>query len=120
MPERKAIAASDLALLDPGGAFRSRLAEDRAAVAALARKLRQAAPAARPRRLAEIELLAHRLAGAAGTFGHPAVSAAALELEDRIARWRKPAGSHARRGPVERGLAILAAALDDALRGEAR
>jgi HPt (histidine-containing phosphotransfer) domain-containing protein len=35
--------------------------------------------------MAKIEALAHRLAGAAGTFGYARVGAAALELESRLA-----------------------------------
>ncbi len=99
--------AADLALLDPDGTFAQRLAEDREALAALA--------AAPPdgEALAAIQLLAHRLAGAAGTFGHAAVSDAALDLEQSVVDLRN--------GRVEppaaaRRLAVLLAALDAALR----
>lgn len=75
---------ADLTLLDPDGAFSARLAEDHNVLGKLARGFRAASPARRDRFLAEIEVLAHRLAGAAGTFGHGAVSAAAFELEHCI------------------------------------
>jgi chemotaxis protein histidine kinase CheA len=112
--------AADLALLDPDGAFLSRLAEDRAALTALARGLWTASPRARRRRLAEIEVLAHRLGGAAGTFGYAAVSAAALDLEDRVPTGREVADPSECRSTVAPGLAGLASRLDDTLGIEPR
>jgi HPt (histidine-containing phosphotransfer) domain-containing protein len=109
------MAAADLALLDPEGAFLSRMAEDRAALAGLAGGLWKASPEARRRRLAEIEVLAHRLGGAAGTFGYEGVSAAALELEDRIAMWRQVADPSGCRVAIEGGLTGLARALEGAI-----
>ena len=127
MPEQSGMSAADLLLLDPDGTFPSRLAEDRAVLAGLAHGLWKAAAEAKQRRLAKIEALAHRLGGAAGTFGYEAVSAAALELEDRIATWRgaaDPAGSRSAieaRGAIdaqiEDGLAHLVKALDDVVEG---
>jgi len=127
MPEEGGLTAADLLLLDPDGSFPARLAEDRAVLAGLAHGLWLAAAEAKQRRLAKIEVLAHRLGGAAGTFGYEAVSAAALELEDCIATWREAAdpaeslsASEARGAiapQIEDGLAQLVKALDDALEG---
>jgi HPt (histidine-containing phosphotransfer) domain-containing protein len=70
-------------------AFATRLRRDRGAIAALERRLAADAPwdevAAR---LAAIESLAHRLAGAAGTFGRPLVGEAARRVERLAERWR--------------------------------
>jgi HPt (histidine-containing phosphotransfer) domain-containing protein len=109
MPE--AASAADLLLLDPDGTFPARLAEDRGALARLARGLRAASPARRDHSLAEIETLAHRLAGAAGTFGYGAVGDAALELEHAVAAARRQGG----RVTVDRSLAGLLSALNRAL-----
>jgi HPt (histidine-containing phosphotransfer) domain-containing protein len=106
---------ADLALLDPDGAFSARLADDCAALAELARGLRVASPVVRDRSLAEIEVLAHRLAGAAGTFGHNAVSAAALKLEHSIAAARQDSDPHENRAAVDRCLAGLRSALGHAV-----
>lgn len=105
--------AADLALLDPDGSFALRLAEDRAALGRLAGALDGTVPAGETRDgLAAIELIAHRLAGAAGTFGHAAVSAAALDLEDHVIALRKGAG---RPQAAALGFAGLLAALDRAV-----
>lgn len=105
--------AADLALLDPDGSFALRLAEDRAALGSLARVLDGTAAAGETRDgLAAIELIAHRLAGAAGTFGHAAVSAAALDLEAHVIAQRKGNG---RPRAAALGLAGLLAALDRAV-----
>ena len=111
MPEGRSITAAELALLDPDGAFSSRLAEDRKLLTELARGV-STAETGEPR-LAEIEVLAHRLGGAAGTFGHPAVSAAAFELEARIRVGRGGPGDSVK---IDDGLAVLVRALDEALR----
>jgi hypothetical protein len=73
-----------LALLDPDGAFPDRLRQDRAVLKTLCCRLRDGEGEARAL-LAAIATLAHRLAGAAGTFGYGAVGDAATELEDCIA-----------------------------------
>jgi HPt (histidine-containing phosphotransfer) domain-containing protein len=115
MPEERPITAAELALLDPDGAFSSRLVADREILSELARGLRRASAEARQRPLAEIEALAHRLGGAAGTFGYAAVSAAAFELEARIGVERGGARAHS--VGVDDGLAALVRALDEAIRG---
>jgi HPt (histidine-containing phosphotransfer) domain-containing protein len=115
MPEERSITAAELALLDPDGAFSSRLAADREVLTELARGLRTAAAEARQRRLAEIEALAHRLGGAAGTFGYAAVSAAAFELEARIGVERGGTGGQSVK--IDEGVAALVRALDEALKG---
>jgi len=72
-------AVNTTALLDIDGSFRRRLADDRATLAALERKLEQRGI----RVLAAVAVLAHRLAGAAGTFGHDGIGEAAALLEQR-------------------------------------
>ena len=105
--------AADLALLDPEGTFRARLAEDRDTLRELAGAVDDAARAeGRLDRIATIELVAHRLAGAAGTFGHAAVSSAAFDLEDGVIALRKGADN---RKSVALGLATLIDALDQAI-----
>lgn len=98
--------AADLALLDPDGSFRHRLASDLQILA------RFSAPALMPADLAEIELLAHRLAGAAGTFGFAEVSDAALALEDAAIEARAGSG---RLGRLASGLGRLRRALERAV-----
>ena len=109
MAEPKAPSAADLALLDPDGSFVGRLKTDRDALAKLASGLWATPLAARRKQLTEIEALAHRLAGAAGTFGYPGVGAAALELEGCVT-----AASHGpqHRSTIDAGLAGLRAALE--------
>jgi HPt (histidine-containing phosphotransfer) domain-containing protein len=114
MPEERSITAAELALLDPDGAFSSRLAEDRKVLTELARGLWTVAAEARQLRLAEIEALAHRLGGAAGTFGYAAISAAAFELEARIRVGRGGPGGHSVK--IDDGLTALVRALDEAFR----
>ncbi|MGN6304745.1 MAG: Hpt domain-containing protein [Mesorhizobium sp.] len=107
------LSAADLALLDPDGTFALRLTEDRTTLARLAGALDAMGPADEQTDcLAAIELVAHRLAGAAGTFGHAAVSSAALDLEDQVIALRKGADN---RSAVASGLAMLVGALDRAL-----
>jgi len=115
MPKERSFTAAELALLDPDGAFSSRLAADREILTKLARGLRTAVAEARKPPLAEIEALAHRLGGAAGTFGYAAVSAAAFELEARIGLERGEARGHS--VEIKDRLAALVGALDEALRG---
>lgn len=109
----EAASAADLALLDPDGTFALRLAADRTALRDLAGAFAEPTPAGgQSDRLADIERLAHRLAGAAGTFGHAAVSSAAIDLDDRMAGLRKGTGN---RQDAARALAALVAALDRAI-----
>lgn len=63
--------------------FVERTREDRAVIAAW----RTAGPPA----AAEVERLIHNLAGAAGTFGFPALNAAAARIDDHLAEGRRPA-----------------------------
>jgi HPt (histidine-containing phosphotransfer) domain-containing protein len=99
-----------LDLLDPDGAFRTRLAADRRALEQLAAGLWRLAPSARQQRLAAIESLAHGLAGAGGTFGFVAIGEAALALEDLLIEQRQGllAGEPA---AIDARLAALLAAL---------
>jgi DNA-binding response OmpR family regulator len=104
-------------LLDPDGSFRQRLSDDRAALSALANKLEQRGD----RVLAAVSVLAHRLAGAAGTFGRDEVGEAAALLEQR-AETVLAAGPQDRRRLVTlvRGdIANLIGLIDLALRGDA-
>ena len=114
MPEGRSITAAELALLDPDGTFSSRLAADRDVLTGLARDLWTAPAESRQRRLAEMEGLAHRLGGAAGTFGYLAVSDAAFELEARIAVRRGEGESPF--AEIEGRLAALLGTLEEALR----
>jgi HPt (histidine-containing phosphotransfer) domain-containing protein len=81
--------AEELQLLDPEGRFLARLAVDRRRLASLSRHLWRESPRNRQDRLGEIETLAHRLAGAAGTFGFAAVGEAALALDDVLIEQRQ-------------------------------
>lgn len=74
----------DLALLDPDGTFPARLAGDRDTLVGYADGLWALEAGALEERLKQIATLAHRLAGAAGTFGYRDVGDAALALEERI------------------------------------
>ena len=117
MTDEKWITAADLLLLDPDGTFPARLKGDRGVLTALARGLWKASAEARQGRLAKIEALAHRLGGAAGTFGHGAVSVAAFALEDCIAAGREATDPAKCRAAIEAALARLLRVLDDALTG---
>lgn len=75
-PERAA-----LALLDPDGSFIERLRQDRATLMALLKELADGG-SAKQAPLERLQTLAHRLAGAAGTFGHGQIGEAAISLED--------------------------------------
>jgi HPt (histidine-containing phosphotransfer) domain-containing protein len=64
---------ADLALLDPDGLFRGRLAHDRRVLA-------------RDRNdIARVRVVIHQLAGAAGTFGYAEIGDRAIALDDRLA-----------------------------------
>jgi HPt (histidine-containing phosphotransfer) domain-containing protein len=91
--------AADLALIDPDGQFRGRLAEDRARLARLAGAGSVAACGP----------ILHRLAGAAATFGYREVSEIAIRLDDALTGAAPP-------GSAAPDLAPLFAALDRALR----
>jgi HPt (histidine-containing phosphotransfer) domain-containing protein len=75
--------AEDLALLDPDGSFRLRLARDLEALVARDRENDTAD---------EIATLVHRLAGAAETFGHTAVGRIAVALDDAFILARETGG----------------------------
>ncbi len=64
---------ADLAILDPDGSFRTRLADDR-------HRLAGAGPD-------ELKVI-HRLAGAAATFGYAELGALAIALDDALAELR--------------------------------
>jgi HPt (histidine-containing phosphotransfer) domain-containing protein len=105
--------AEELQLLDPGGRFQARLAADRRRLAALSRDLWRQSPPVRQNRLEEIETLAHRLAGAAGTFGFVAVGEAALALEDVLIEQREGL-LRGERAALAARLVVLTEALDQA------
>lgn len=63
---------ADLALLDPDGLFRGRLAHDRRV---LSRHRND---------IAHVRVVIHRLAGAAGTFGYAGLGEIAVALDDRL------------------------------------
>ena len=65
--------AGDLALLDPDGLFRGRLAHDRRVLARDSNDI------------AHVRVVIHQLAGAAGTFGYAEIGDIALALDDRLA-----------------------------------
>jgi HPt (histidine-containing phosphotransfer) domain-containing protein len=104
--------AADLAVLDPDGSFVHRLRNDRDLLTRLATDLWAVSKSIRSERLAKIEELAHRLAGAAGTFGYAGVSAAALELESGVAARL----AQMDRAAVEASLVGLRAAIETSLR----
>lgn len=105
----------DLSLLDPDRTFPVRLAGDRDALSGLADGLWQLEEQASAVRLKQIARLAHRLAGAAGTFGHHNVSAAALFLEETILD-RKPDNDPCRwHVYVRQAMDALAGVLEEAL-----
>lgn len=106
----EAPSAADLALLDPDGTFVLRLTTDRARLQDLAGIIEETAPP--DDRLASLEVIAHRLGGAAGTFGHAGVSAAAIDLDNRVIDLRKGTGD---RQGVARALATLLQTLDRAI-----
>jgi HPt (histidine-containing phosphotransfer) domain-containing protein len=112
MPERRLPTPAELALLDPDGAFLGRLRDDGASLARLARGLWTATAAARRRRLIAIVDLAHRLGGAAGTFGYEEVGIAAQELEGIVAAFDRDAG----RCAIDSCLADLQVAIGEVLR----
>jgi HPt (histidine-containing phosphotransfer) domain-containing protein len=63
--------------------FRERALVDRTALSEIAALLEQRDDAAARRE--EVQQIAHRLAGAGGTFGYPEISASAAELDDLAA-----------------------------------
>jgi HPt (histidine-containing phosphotransfer) domain-containing protein len=105
----------DRALLDPDGIFPVRLAGDRAALIGDVGDLWTLEAEARELRLHKIATLAHRLAGAAGTFGYPAVSDAALALEEKILGRQPGKNPSAWRNAVQRDIDALLGTLDDSL-----
>jgi chemotaxis protein histidine kinase CheA len=105
----------DLAALDPDGTFPARLAGDRTALFDAARDLWDLEAEPQETRLKQIATLAHRLGGAAGTFGFGAIGGAALALEDTIVDPqpdRKPAR---RRAAITSAIGTLLRELDAGL-----
>jgi len=132
MPELPAAAAAQLAaqLAELGEEFQrslpARVGQIEAAVMALGERLGEGADGegggcgeSSEAALRELSAAAHRLAGAAGTFGYPALGATALQME-ALARQLQadPAargvGSASARESVARLLATLKAAVDAA------
>jgi HPt (histidine-containing phosphotransfer) domain-containing protein len=88
--------AADLKLLDPDGAFRTRLEDDRQAIAQLSDT----------GDLDQLKQIVHRLAGAAGTFGYTDVGDIAIALDDAFV-----AGNAVAPADIARLLAVLEQAL---------
>ncbi len=105
----------DRAVLDPDGIFPLRLAGDRAALVDLSANLWALAAEVREKRLRRMATLAHRLAGAAGTFGYSAISDAALALEEKILEGLPGEEASALRPSVQRSIEVLVRALDEGL-----
>jgi chemotaxis protein histidine kinase CheA len=105
--------AERLAVLDPDGIFPARLAADRAALLGYYRHVWELEPEAREAQLKLIATLAHRLGGAAGTFGFGAVSDAALALEMRIVDCESNE-TPAQHAAIRQGIDALFSALDEA------
>jgi HPt (histidine-containing phosphotransfer) domain-containing protein len=78
-------------LPDPVQAFRERAARDRRRTDRLMAELTGLDRARLAPPLAELESLAHGLAGAGGTFGFPALSETAARVERRLEGWRRAA-----------------------------
>jgi HPt (histidine-containing phosphotransfer) domain-containing protein len=117
MPEKRLPTPAELALLDPDGAFLDRLRNDAASLARHARGLWTTTAAARRRRLIAIVDLAHRLGGAAGTFGYEKIGSAAQELEDVIvAGGGRASDRGAERYPIDSSLTGLQTAISEVLR----
>jgi HPt (histidine-containing phosphotransfer) domain-containing protein len=66
--------AEDLHILDPDGEFRQRLSDDHKALASLSDS----------HDLRPLKVIAHRLAGAAGTFGYPELGDTATTLDEHL------------------------------------
>ena len=82
-----------LALLDPDGSFIERLRQDHATLLILLEALGDEA-GEKEAHLAELRRFAHRLAGAAGTFGHDEIGEAAMVVEDCLTDGAKPLPIH--------------------------
>jgi HPt (histidine-containing phosphotransfer) domain-containing protein len=84
-------ASANAALPDPVQAFRERASRDRDRTGRLMAALTDPSRARLAQPLAELEALAHGLAGAGGTFGFPALSETAARVERRLEGWRQAA-----------------------------
>jgi hypothetical protein len=118
MTNKKIVRRIDLALLDPDGAFPERLTADRAMLVAWLGDMQTGAPEAGEERLKQIATLSHRLAGAAGTFGHADVSDAALALEELILERPRGQSASAWLDPVRQAADKLVRTLDESLLAE--
>jgi HPt (histidine-containing phosphotransfer) domain-containing protein len=115
MPRDEDFSRIDLAALDPDRVFPDRLANDRAILIEYFLALDALGMDARERNLKQIATLAHRLGGAAGTFGFSAVSDAALALEERIVDRQPGENSSVQHEAIRQSIDALVRALDDAL-----
>jgi HPt (histidine-containing phosphotransfer) domain-containing protein len=93
--------------LDADGTFRARMATDRMRIAELWDAAEGGAAADADPALAQVERLAHRLAGAGGTFGYAALSEAAFAAEDRVAALRREPSPAARADAAAAVAALL-------------
>lgn len=115
MPRDEDFSRIDLAALDPDGVFPVRLASDRAALIEYFLALDALGMDAREQKLKQIATLAHRLGGAAGTFGFGVVSNAALALEDRVIDRRPGENPSVQHEAIRQAIDALVGALDEAL-----
>ena len=85
----RAVQARIRQAVDQEEAFRRRALRDRECIVALARRLEESTAWSRVAKpLQALEVVAHGLAGAGGTFGFPHVSEAAARVERLAERWR--------------------------------
>jgi len=91
MPRRQGTTPGPSALPDPVQAFRERAIRDRSKTHRLMAQLSDLTWARLAQPLAELEALAHGLAGAGGTFGFPELSETAARVERRLEGWRRAA-----------------------------
>ncbi len=112
-PAPHAPAFESLARLDPDGSFRQRLIDDHRALTALGRRIHQRGD----RVLVSLAKLAHRLAGAAGTFGYERIGDAAASLEHHAETTLAATGPSRRKllALVEPEIDSLAALMDAAV-----
>jgi HPt (histidine-containing phosphotransfer) domain-containing protein len=119
MARRQRTTPSPSTLPDPVQAFRARAARDRARTDRLMARLADPGRARVAEPLAELEALAHGLAGAGGTFGFPALSETAARVERRLEGWRRAAPATLTARQIA-GLRRLVASMTDELDGAAQ
>jgi two-component system response regulator TctD len=111
----RAAPAPSFSRIAPDGSFRQRLVDDHRALAVLGRKINQRGD----RVLIALAKLAHRLAGAAGTFGYERIGDSAASLEQRTETTLAATGLRRQKllALVEPEIANLLALMDAAVAG---